>query len=186
MLITFEILATACGLTQAIFVMFNKRANWIFYILQMIFMIIFSKMSHLYGDMANSCVYLIIGIISYIIWGINQKPIKFASTIERINWIIILIIGTIIGSVILSKTNDPCSILDSFTTVSSFIATILMVRRKIDAWIVWFINDIAYCIEYLILPNQAFYLFSLHCIWTAMAVVSFFTWNNIRIREENQ
>ena len=186
MLITFEIFATVCGLTQAVFIMFNKRVSWIFYIFQMFFMIIFSKMSHLYGNMINSCVYLIIGIISYIIWGIKKNSIKFASTIERINWLIVLVIGTTIGSIILSKTDDPCNILDSFTTVSSFIATILMIRRKIDAWVVWFINDIAYCIEYLILPNQAFYLFSLNCIWTAMAVVSFFNWNNIRIREENQ
>ena len=186
MLMTFEILATACGLTQSVFIMFNKRINWIFYILQMIFMIAFSKMSHLYGNMIISCVYFIIGIISYIIWGIKKNAINFASTIERINWFIVLVIGTTIGSIILSKTDDPCSIIDSFTTVSSFIATILMIRRKIDAWIVWFINDIAYCIEYLILPNQAFYLFSLNCIWTVMAVISFFNWNNIRIREENQ
>ena len=61
-----------------------------------------------------------------------------------------------------------------------------MIRRKIDAWIGWFINDIAYCIEYLILPNQAFYLFSLNCMWIIMAIVSYFKWNNIRIREENQ
>ena len=184
MLMTFEILATACGLTQAVFIMFNKHINWIFYIFQMIFMIIFSKMSYLYGDMINSCVYLIIGIIGYITWGMNKNSIKFASTIERMNWIIVLIIGTIIGSIILSKTNDPCSILDSFTTVSSFIATILMIRHKIDTWIVWFINDIAYCIEYLILPSQAFYLFSLNLIWTAMAVISFLSWNNIKMRED--
>ena len=36
MLMVLEIGATVFGLIQGILVMFNKRSNWIFYILQMI------------------------------------------------------------------------------------------------------------------------------------------------------
>jgi len=39
--------------------MLNKRSNWIFYILQMIFLIIFSTLNHLYGDIANNSIYLV-------------------------------------------------------------------------------------------------------------------------------
>ena len=49
--------------------------------------------------------------------------------------------------------------LDAFTTITSLIATYYMVKKKIDTWVMWFINDIFYAIEYFILPNQAFYLF---------------------------
>ena len=54
----FEIGATAFGLIQGLLVMLNKRSNWLFYILQMIFLIVFSTIYHLYGDITNNIIYL--------------------------------------------------------------------------------------------------------------------------------
>ena len=45
----FEIGATIFGLLQGLLVMFNKRSNWIAYIVQMILMVIFSLSVNLYG-----------------------------------------------------------------------------------------------------------------------------------------
>ena len=121
----FEIGATVFGLIQGVLVMFNKRSNWIFYILQMIFLIIFSAINHLYGDIANNSIYLVMGVIGYILWN-NKKElnkITKASTKERIIYILLITLGTIILSTILKNTNDPLPILDSFTTISSLIAT---------------------------------------------------------------
>ena len=58
-----EIGATFFGLLQGYLVMLNKRSNWIAYSIQMVFMILFSLSMHLYGDVANSSIYLILGII---------------------------------------------------------------------------------------------------------------------------
>ena len=60
-----------------------------------------------------------------------------------------------------------------------------MMIKKIDTWVIWFINDIFYAIEYFILPEQAFYLFLLNLIWTVMAVVSYINWNKIMMRRED-
>lgn len=46
---TFEILATVFGLIQGILVMLNKRSNWIFYSLQMLFLVAFSIDFRLWG-----------------------------------------------------------------------------------------------------------------------------------------
>ena len=43
-----EIGATILGLIQGILVMLNKRSNWIFYVLQMLLLIIFSIYNKLY------------------------------------------------------------------------------------------------------------------------------------------
>lgn len=177
----FEIGATVFGLIQGVLVLLNKRSNWIFYILQMIFLIVFSLMSHLYGDVANNSVYLVMGVVGFILWNSKKESSKITklSIKEKIIAVLIITFGTIILSFILKHTNDPLPLLDSFTTESSFIATYYMMKKKLDTWVIWFINDIFYAIEYFILPNQALYLFALNIIWTFMAVGSYINWNKI-------
>lgn len=175
-----ELGATVLGLILGYLVMINKRSNWIFYILQMIFLIIFSTINHLYGDIVNNSIYLVMGIVGFILW--NKKDnIKITKTRikEKIIYIGIILIGTIIVGITLKNTDDPLPILDAFTTVSSLVATYYMVKKKIDTWIIWFINDIFYAVEYFILPNQALYLFALNLIWTIMAIASYYNWNKL-------
>ena len=176
-----EVSATILGLIQGTLVMFNKRSNWIFYILQMAFLIVFSFINHLYGDIVNNSIYLLMGVIGFIIWNNKkkEKAVTQASLVERIVYISIILIGTIIVGFVLKNTNDPLPTLDAFTTVSSFVATYYMMKKKIDTWIIWFINDIFYAIEYFLLPNQAIYLFALNIIWTLMAVGSYVNWRRI-------
>lgn len=172
-----EVGATILGLIQGILVMFNKRSNWIFYILQMIFLIIFSLVNHLYGDVVNNSIYLVMGVIGFILWNKEDtSKITKTKTMEKIIYITLIGVLTICVSTLLKNTDDPLPFLDAFTTVSSFVATYYMMKKKIDTWVIWFINDIFYSIEYFILPNQAFYLFLLNVIWTFMAVGSFINW----------
>lgn len=176
-----ELSATILGLIQGALVMLNKRSNWIFYILQMLFLIIFSTINHLYGDVVNNSIYLVMGIIGFILWKSDSKSSKITScsTKERIIYLCLISLGTLLVSLILNNTDDPLPILDAFTTVSSLVATYYMMKKKIDTWIIWFINDIFYAIEYFILPNQALYLFGLNIIWTGMAVASYINWKKI-------
>ena len=176
-----EIIAAILGLIQGVLVMLNKRSNWIFYILQMIFLIIFSAINHLYGDVINNTFYLIFGFIGYIYWSkkISTNKIRTAKYKEKIIYITIIILGTIILSMFLKKTDDPLPLLDSFTTISSLVATYYMVKKITDSWIIWFINDIFYAIEYFMLPNQALYLFALNIIWSFLAVGSYINWKKL-------
>ena len=174
-----EIAATILGLIQGVLVLLNKRSNWIFYILQMLFLIIFSCLNHLYGDVLNNSFYFVLGFIGYIYWGKDQKEIAKTKKNEKIIYLSLLVIGTIVLNVILKTTDDPLPFLDSFTTISSLIATYYMIKKKIDTWIIWFVNDIFYAIEYFMLPNQAFYLFLLNIIWAFMAVASYINWYKI-------
>ena len=185
-----DIGATIFGLIQGVLVMLNKRSNWIAYSIQMLLMVFFSLSMNLYGDVVNSSIYLILGIIGYIIWNKkSEKDIQECSIKERIIYCLVIFILTFIVFLILNKTNDPLPLLDAFTTTSSFVATYYMMTKKIDTWIIWFINDIFYAIEYFILPNQALSLFALNIIWTIMAIISYFNWKKIMKRgnqyEEN-
>lgn len=180
-----EIGATIFGIIQGILVMFNKRSNWIAYIIQMLLLILFSIVMNLYGDVINNSIYFVLGIVGFILWKkADEKKITKCSYKERIIYIIIIATGTIIGYLILKNTNDPLPLLDSFTTVSSLIATYYMMTKKIDTWIIWFINDIFYAIEYYILPDQAFCLFLLNVVWTFMAICSYVNWSKIMKKEK--
>ena len=98
---------------------------------------------------------------------------------ERIIYCLIILISTIVIFLVLGKTDDPLPLLDAFTTTSSFVATYYMMTKKIDTWIIWFINDIFYAVEYLMLPEKALSLFLLNVVWTIMAVLSYMNWNKV-------
>ena len=175
-----EIGATIFGLIQGVLVMLNKRSNWIAYIIQMILMLIFSISMHLYGDATNNFVYIILGIIGFINWNKKEeKDIKKCSVKERIVYCLIIAVSTFLVYLILRQTNDPLPLLDAITTTSSFVATYYMMTKKIDTWIIWFVNDIFYAIQYFILPEQALSLFVLNIIWAVMAIVSYVNWRKI-------
>lgn len=181
-----EIGATIFGLIQGVLVMLNKRSNWIAYSIQMLLMIFFSLSMNLYGDVVNSSIYLILGIIGYIIWNKkSEKDIQKCSIKEKIVYSLVILISTFIVFLILNKTDDPLPLLDAFTTTSSFVATYYMMTKKIDTWIIWFVNDIFYAIEYFILPEQALSLFALNVIWTIMAIISYFNWKKIMKKGES-
>lgn len=178
-----EISATLFGLLQGYLVMINKRSNWIAYIVQMVLMFMFSLSVQLYGDALNNICYIFVGIVGYIVW--NKKDlndITKCSMKERIVYIVVMIIATFLGMLLLKKTDDPLPLIDAFTTVSSFIATYYMITKKIDTWAIWFINDIFYCITYLLLPTPALYLFALNLIWAFMAIASFINWKQIMLK----
>ena len=186
MSVALEIGATVFGIIQGILVMFNKRSNWIAYTIQMLLLVLFSLKMNLYGDVINNSIYLVLGIIGFILWNkANKKKITKCSWRERVIYICIIVFATMIGYCILKNTSDPLPLLDSFTTVSSLVATYYMVTKKIDTWVIWFINDIFYAIEYYILPDQALYLFLLNVLWTFMAIGSYISWSKIMKKEQS-
>jgi nicotinamide mononucleotide transporter len=181
----FEILAVIFGLLQGITVALNKRYNWIFYIIQMVFMCIFSYTNHLYGDTFNSFVYIFFGIYGWLSWGSPESKITYLNKNQRIFILLTIFLGYIILRTYLQGTNDPLPQIDSFSTVTSIIATVLMICRKVETWILWFVNDIVYVVQYWMLPDQAFYLMFLNIIWTGLAVYSYIKWVKITNNEEN-
>ena len=175
-----EISATVLGLFQGFLILLNKRSNWIFYILQMICMIGFSLLNRLYGDCINSSIYLILGVVGYITWAKKEtSQITTCVIKEKIGYVLVILIATIIFYQILKNTDDQLPLIDAFTTTSSFVATYYMIKRKLDTWLIWFVNDIAYVYEYFMLEETAYYLMSLNLIWTFMAVISYLNWSKI-------
>lgn len=181
----FEILATILGLIQGVLVMLNKRSNWLVYAAQMVALVIFSYQVKLYGDMLQNIFYFFFCLFSWWMWkeGCIAEKIKMLSNKDKLITLGFIIGVTTISGLCLSNTNDPMPFTDSFTTVTTLVGLFLMSIRRIEAWIVWFVNDIAYMYQYFNLPDQALYLFGLYIIWTVLAVATLINWLRIYNKE---
>jgi len=184
---TVEIICVILGLVQGVLAYLNKRSNWLVYAAQMFFLVIFSVHNKLWGDMVQNTFYLTLCIYTYFcLWNKEGgfEKISVLTGKVRIIWLLGTIVLTYLIGLFLQTTNDPLPFVDAFTTVTTFVALILMSYHKIEAWIVWFVNDISYIYEYYALPNQALYLIGLYVVWTVLAVLTFINWVKI-YKEQN-
>ena len=178
-----EVLSTVFGLIQGVLVMLDKRSNWIFYSLQMFFLILFSINVHLWGDVAIDSIYFFVGIGGYFLWrkGNRADAISVYGWKVRIVWVLASTMLIVLSWIVLSKTNNPLPLLDSITSVTSIVATWFLFCHKLEAWIVWFVNDVFYIAEYFMLPDKALYLIGLYVVWTIFAIVSFVNWRRLYV-----
>ena len=182
-----EGVCTALGLIQGVLVALNWRSNWIFYVAQTIGLFIFSWLNHLYGDMVNNAIYFVFGILGFVLWGRKgQSRIGVVGHGERIVYLLFTALATLILYNFLKQSDDPMPLLDAVTTVTSFVATYYMVKKKIDTWVIWFVNDILYVVEYFLLPERAIMLGILNAVWTGLAVFSFVNWLRIMKKQKGE
>lgn len=180
-----EIITSIFGLIQSVLIMFNKKENWIFYILNILTLTIFSLRAKLYGDVLENSIYLLIGFFGLFSWYsknisskfIKNNKIKWMNKKERILFFITFIIITGIIYLWLIHTDDPLALLDAVTTGLSFVATLTMAMKRVDSWIYWLIDDILMAVTYFSLPDKAIYLMSLNIIWIFLAIGTIYTWN---------
>lgn len=190
-----EIFSALMGLIQGVLIMLNKKENWIFYMLNIITLMVFSYISKLYGDVLENAVYMLLGLLGTLTWysdniskkllGKNNK-IQHCSNKERLYYILGFIGFTILSYFWLLSTDDPQPLLDAVTTGLGLTATVLMALKKVDAWVLWFIDDILMAIVYFRLEDKALYLMTLNIIWVFLAIASYYTWDKITKLEKEK
>ena len=178
-----EVLSTVLALIQGVLVMLDRRSNWFFYTLQMFFLVLFSMDMRLWGDMTIDSIYFFLGIGGFFLWrkGSQAEAISVYGWKERVVWLLISILAIAVSWTFLCKTSNPLPFWDSVTSVTSIIATWFMLCHKLEAWVVWFINDIFYIAEYFMLQDKALFLIGLYIVWTILAIVSFVNWKRLYI-----
>src|SRR3989339_1207869 len=173
----------------------NKILNWPVGILAVpLFMALFYQIQ-LYSDFLEQIYFLITGFYGWWIWSQRNKAkqnkqtslnesILFATTKMRIISIISVVFGTLILGFIMCDVHlflpsifaEPASFpfLDAFTTVMSFVATILMAHQKIESWILWVAVDLIGIWLYFV--KDVKFISLLYVIFLILATKGFFTW----------
>lgn len=127
----FEIGATVFGLIQGVLVMLNKRSNWIAYALQMVFLLIFSLINRLYGDLVNAALYLALGVVGFILWGKEKhQKITVCSWKERLTYLAVMAVGTCGVFFSVAKDGRPVAVVGRFYHGVEFDCHLLYVGEK--------------------------------------------------------
>ena len=173
-----ELIATVTGIIQGILIMLNKKSNWVFHLISNVCLVIFSFYTKLYADGFETSLYVLLSIWGLFAWyKVTEKHIDWCSNKERICYTSMILVLWAVIYTVLSKTDDVSPVLDSFTTASGLIATLMMANKRVESWIIWFINDITYVYLYFTLETPALGLTVMNLFWVFMAIGSFITWS---------
>ncbi len=139
----------------------NKILNWpVGIVAVVLFMVLFYQIQ-LYSDFIEQIYFLITVFYGWWLWSKHRKGKKQIALNERVvfssfNGRMIagasVIVGTILLGLFMRDIHlifptvfvEPASFpfLDAFTTVMSFVATILMAHHRIESWILWIAVDV--------------------------------------------
>lgn len=149
-----ELIGTLFGLLS---VYFASRANiltWATGIFNELFLFILLFQVNLYADMFLQVYFFIVTIYGWNNWKKNPKKNGITSTnFKSIIWIVVaIVLGTLISGFFFTnihlylpnyfKTEAAFPFADSFVTVLSIIATVLLSQKKIETWYFWIVVDI--------------------------------------------
>jgi nicotinamide mononucleotide transporter len=154
-----EFVGTLFTLAAVLLVWRRCIINWPVSIIGTILFGILFYQIQLYADFFEQTYYFITAFWGWYSWKTYQKnkdveKVGITVNSKKMNlvWVAIIIAGTTLLSFILANINkwlptlfpEPASmvVLDAGTTVMSFVATILMIRRRVESWVIWVIVDI--------------------------------------------
>lgn len=181
-----EIFSSVCGLIQSMLICAKKKENWIFYLLNIVTLTIYSMSVHLYGDVAENLIYVVFGLLGLFTWYSenvtrrifgSERRISYCSSKERLLYGAMLILISAFMYAWLLSTDDPAPFLDAVTTGMGFTATLGMAFKRVESWIIWLVDDILMAYIYYSLPNTGFWLMCLNIIWVGLAAGTWYTWH---------
>ncbi|MBD3749278.1 MAG: nicotinamide mononucleotide transporter [Sphingobacteriales bacterium] len=184
-----EGLAVIFSFSSTILLIFNSVLVFPFTIVGSTLYIGICYRTGIYADIFVSIYFIITSIMGWYHWskGLwNTEPPIIDKTKSR-DWRFLLfsflIFYVILFFFLKGFTNSNVVAIDALTTDLSFLATILMVKRKIENWIIWIIAVILsiplYFYKQLYLTS-IFYLFTLF-----MNFVGYYKWS-IQLKAQNQ
>ncbi len=174
-----------------IYLYFSIKQNiwlWPMGIISSLFYMVVFLSAHLYADMILQVYYLIVSVWGWIFWKKKQEESE-THTMDIINtsikdflWIslafsllyIVLVIILLKVPTLIGIASSEMPYLDAFTTAGSFVATWMLVKKRIEQWLLWIVIDLVsigmYIYKELYLTTVLFF------IYTVMAVAGYLMW----------
>jgi len=127
----------------------GKLSAYFFGLINCVLYAIISYKARLYGEtMLNLLYYVPMQFIGFYVWNKNMNNSTYEvnkihmTNKNRIKWLIIMILSTILYGYILKYLGDAMPFVDSFTTMSSVIAMIVSVKMYSEQWWIWILVDV--------------------------------------------
>ena len=152
----------------------GKRITWLWWALSSALYGVFFYQVELFASATLQIVFITAAIYGWMGWAPTGAVPGSLSTRNRRNIAIGTLISVAVLSPVLSNIGAAATWSDAFLLVGSFVAQVMMVRQKYEAWIVWLIVDLAGTVQYAMLG----YWFTavLYAMFTVIAVIGWKRW----------
>lgn len=165
-----ELIGTLFGLISVYWASRTNILTWPSGIINEVAFFILFYQIQLYSDMLLQVFFFVATIYGWLNWrkGPNQKSISHLPNEVKWRYVLLIALGTLFLGLLMRNihiflptffiTKASFPFIDSFTTVASIIATILLAQKKIETWLIWIIVDLVCIILYFIkgIPVVAF------------------------------
>lgn len=157
-----ELLGTLFGLISVYYASRGNVLTWPTGIVNEIALAILFYQVQLYADMFLQVFFLVVTIFGWYHWKSNKADVPITRLPAKgVQWYTIsLVIGTIILGTVISHLDSwlpayfpvPAAYpyVDSFVTVASILATLLLAKKQLENWMFWIVVDIISIGLYLI------------------------------------
>jgi nicotinamide mononucleotide transporter len=181
-----EIIAVITGLVCVYLAAINNIWNWPVAIISTVITIYVMATRALYADMLQYTYLTIINIYGWIIWSSrkdsgDKRPVMRISRKQIIYTLLaVVLITPALGFMLITFAarlhyQPPAfPYLDSFCTVVSLAAQVLMARKVLENWLIWVFVDIIYVVIYSVKDLEA-YAF-MFVIYIVLAIKGYVDW----------
>ena len=141
--------------------------------------------AHLYGEIAINVYYFLTMIYGVYVWRKRLDPTHDNKVRTRhLPWHIWLTIVAVVlvssggvGCLLAVYTDDPTPYLDSFTTVTSVVAQILMILVYRDQWFLWLAVDLTSIAMWLYVGDYC--MTAQYAFWCCNCVYGYYKWKGL-------
>lgn len=174
-----EWLAFLFGIVQVVLALKNKVVNFYAGIISVSFYIYVFYIYGLFAESLLNIYYLIVSITGLFLWqSKNALPISKSNQSDYLKALILGLISLGILYFVLTKfTSSNVPFLDAFVTSSAWVGTWLLIKRKLENWIVLNISNL------VAIPLQFYKGLELTslltCIYFIIAIQGYFTWQKL-------
>lgn len=141
--------------------------------------------AHLYGEIAINVYYFLTMIYGVFVWRKRLDPTHGNKVRTRhLSWHIwltivaaVLVLSGGVGWLLAAYTDDPTPYLDSFTTIASVVAQILMILVYRDQWFLWLAVDLTSIAMWLDVGDYC--MTAQYAFWCCNCVYGYYKWKGL-------
>lgn len=183
-----EIIAVLTGLAYLVFLIKEQIVCWFFGILSSLISVVLFYRTGLYSESILYIYYVVIGVYGYLYWHKSALKNKLfvVTDLSLISYLYIIIIGELLaislGWFFGAYTDAKAPYLDAHTTVFSFIASYLEVKKMLASWKFWIVINTATIILYL---NRDLNMYTaLTVVYVVFSFVGYYKWKRKLILQQ--
>lgn len=178
-----EIIAVALGIAYVILIAKNEVSGWIFGTIGSLVSILLFIRIKLYAEAFLYAYYVYAGIQGFILWKQQEDTaVAYKGNLKFHSINMLIGISLSFGLYFLLSKIFPDAarpLIDSFTTIFSFIATYLTIKKYIENWIYWIIVD--GLTVYLYFSRDLYIYAGLMAAYTILALFGYLQWRKLKV-----